>query len=294
LSALESNRLIEPLIRKWAPPEKNQKRFPFLFFLAGGTITVMLTVVIVLIMGMVIHQYSFKENILPLKLNLTYAGLVTLLYHLVNTILFYFKEYKSSQVQAEELKRFRVQAELQLVRNQVNPHFLFNNLNVLSALVMQNNAEANKFIEEFSKVYRYILNNHEKELVSLKTELHYISPYIFLLEKRFGEGLKVSIDIPDSMGEYLVIPAALQMLIENAIKHNIVSRNRPLHIRLFANGNRSITVSNNLQVKQSVENSTEIGLQNIIKRYQLVSEEKVMVNKLESDFSVQLPLIILN
>jgi len=211
-----------------------------------------------------------------------------------NTIIFYFKEYRSTRLEAEELKRFQVQAELQLVKNQINPHFLFNNLNVLSTLVMQNNNEANRFIEEFSKVYRYILNNHEKELVDLKTELHYINPYIFLLEKRFGEGLKVNINIPEHYKDCLVIPAALQMLIENAIKHNIVSRSKPLHIDLHINGNHTIVVSNNLQVKPSVENSTEIGLRNIIKRYSLVSNREVIIDSEENEFRVTLPLINAN
>ncbi len=294
LLILETNRFVEPLIRKEVPPEKFKKRFPIFFFVAGSIIATVITTGIVLIMGMMVHKYSFSENIIPLKLNLTYAWLVNLLYHLINTVIFYFKEYKTTQIQAEELKRFHAQAELQLVKNQINPHFLFNNLNVLSALVMQNNAEANKFIEEFSKVYRYILNNHEKELVALKTELHYINPYIFLLEKRFGEGLKVSINIPEKMGELLIIPAALQMLIENAIKHNVVSKNKPLHITLHINDNNSIVVSNNLQAKQTVENSTEIGLQNIIKRYKLVSTKHVDVTTADNAFTVTLPLISAN
>jgi two-component system LytT family sensor kinase len=291
---METNRLIEPYIRRIAPPERFKKRFPAVFFIAGSLIATVITSSIVLLMGMVVHPYSFAENIIPLKLNLTYAWLVNLLYHLVNTVIFYFKEYRTSYSQAEELKRFREQAELQLVKSQINPHFLFNNLNVLSSLVMQNNAEANRFIEEFSKVYRYILTHQEKELVELKTELHFINPYVFLLKKRFGEGLNVSIDIPENMGEQLIIPAALQMLIENAIKHNVVSRSKPLYISLQVQDGTCIVVSNNLQAKQTVEHSTEIGLQNIIKRYKLVSSKNVSVNKAADHFTVTLPLISAN
>lgn len=294
LLILETNRLIEPVIRKKVPPEKFKTRFPLVFFIVGSIFATCITPCVVLLMGMHVHDYSFWENITPLKLNLTFAWLVTLLFHLINTVIFYFKEYKHKQIEAEELKRFHAQAELQLVKNQINPHFLFNNLNVLSALVMQNNSEANRFIEEFSKVYRYILANHEKELVALKTELHFINPYIFLLEKRFGEGLKVSINIPDESGELLIIPAALQMLIENAIKHNVVSRNKPLIITLHITNNENIVVSNNLQAKQTVENSTGIGLQNIIKRYKLVSSKHVHVSKEENAFTVTLPLINVN
>ena len=291
---LEGNKLVEPFIRSKVPPEKFKKKFPFVFFIAGNFIATIVASFIVLLMGMVLHRYSFTENIIPLKLNLTYAWLVNLLYHLINTVIFYFKEYRSTQVEAEELKRFHAQAELQLVKNQINPHFLFNNLNVLSSLVMQNNAEANRFIEEFSKVYRYILTNQEKELVALKTELYFIDPYIFLLKKRFGDGLKVSINVPDNMGELLIIPAALQMLIENAIKHNVVSKQKPLHISLHISNNNCIVVTNNLQAKQTIEKSTEIGLQNIIKRYRLVSRQNVSVNKDIDSFIVTLPLISAN
>jgi two-component system, LytTR family, sensor kinase len=181
-----------------------------------------------------------------------------------------------------------------LIKSQVNPHFLFNNLNVLSALVIQNHSEANRFIEEFSKVYRYILHNHDKELVDLKTELHYINPYLFLLKKRFGEGLQVSIDIPEIYERCLVIPAAIQMLIENAIKHNVVSSRRPLQVNLHVNGNNTVVVSNNRQAKQTVEISTEIGLKNIIKRYSFVSNREVLIRSETSAFTVELPLIIPN
>lgn len=294
LLILESNRLSEPFVRKKVSPEKNKARFPVVFFIVGSIWSTIITVAVVLVMGMIIHQYSFEENFIPLKLNLVFAWLVNLLYHLINTIIFYFKEYKSSRIEAEEIKRFHAQAELQLLRNQVNPHFLFNNLNVLSTLVMQNNKEANRFIEEFSKVYRYILHNQEKELVPLQTELHFINPYIFLLEKRFGEGLIVSINIPEKHYESLVIPAALQLLIENAIKHNVVSRTMPLHITLHVNGNNSIVVSNNLQEKQTKESSTEIGLKNIIARYNLVTNREVLINVSATSFVVELPLINVN
>ncbi|WP_462255278.1 sensor histidine kinase [Ferruginibacter sp.] len=241
-----------------------------------------------------LHNYSFKQTVIPLKLNLIYAWLANLLFHLLNAIKFYFTQYKTKWMEAEELKRISAQAELQLVKSQINPHFLFNNLNVLSALIMKNNEEANKFIEEFSKVYRYILNNHDKELVDIKTELDFIKPYIFLLQKRFAEGLDITIEVPEPYEKFYVIPASLQMLIENAIKHNVVSKTKPLHIDVHINGNNSIVVSNNLQLRQSVDNSTKIGLANIIKRYQLVSGKNVTVKNDAVDFTVALPLLTLN
>ncbi len=291
---LEINRVTEPYIRRLVPPEKNKIKYKVSFFIAGSILATSITIAVVLVMGMLIHPYSLKENYIPLKLNITYCWLVNLLYHLINAIIFYFKEYKTTSLEAAQLKSITAQAELQLIKSQVNPHFLFNNLNVLSALIMKDNKEANRFIEEFSKVYRYILSNHEKELVELKTELDFIQPYIFLLEKRFAEGLVIKVNIAESYKDQYIIPASLQMLIENAIKHNIVSRNKPLLIDVHSNGNNTIVVSNNLQAKQTVENSTGIGLQNIIKRYRLVSNKAVTIIKDENNFTVALPLLNLN
>lgn len=290
----ESSRLIEPFFKKLINRQKNKIKTLVLFFITGSLFTTLITIGVVFFVSMGLHNYSFKQTIIPLKLNLIYAWLANLLFHLLNAIKFYFTEYKTKWMEAEELKRISAQAELQLVKSQINPHFLFNNLNVLSALIMKNNEEANKFIEEFSKVYRYILNNHDKELVDIKTELEFIKPYIFLLQKRFDVGLDITIEVPEAYEKFYVIPASLQMLIENAIKHNVVSKAKPLHIDVHINGNNTIVVSNNLQLRQSVDNSTKIGLANIIKRYQLVSGKNVTVKNGSTDFTVALPLLTLN
>lgn len=290
----ECSRFLEPLFNKLLQKQKNKIKTLLLFFATGAVSITLITIGIVFFVSMVLHDYTFKQTIVPLKLNLIYAWLVNLLFHLLNAIKFYFTEYKSKWMEAEELKRISAQAELQLVKSQINPHFLFNNLNVLSALIMKNNDEANRFIEEFSKVYRYILNNHDKELVNIKTELDFIKPYIFLLQKRFAEGLNITVNVPNGYEKFYIIPASLQMLIENAIKHNVVSKNKPLHIDVHINGNNTIVVSNNLQLRESVDNSTKIGLANIVKRYQLVSGKHVQIKNDTVDFSVTLPLLTLN
>lgn len=290
----EASRLLEPLFKKGLSRSENKIKILVLFFVAAGIITTILTTGIVFLVSEVLNKHSFAETLMPLKLNLIYAWLANLLFHLLHAIRFYFSEYKTKLTEAEELKRMTAQAELELVKSQINPHFLFNNLNVLSTLVMKNNSEANRFIEEFSKVFRYILNHHDKELVDVKTELNYIKPYIFLLEKRFTEGLHIEVNVPEEKEQFYVIPASLQMLIENAIKHNVVSKLRPLHIHVYVNGNNTIVVSNNLQLRESVDHSTKIGLQNIMKRYLLVSGRKVEVRKDENAFVVALPLLTLN
>ncbi len=290
----ETSRLIQPFFEKRIDKYKHKVTGLIYFFLASGFVSSILIIALVLLESTLIHNRSISNSIIPIKLNLIYGTLVNLLFHLVNAIFYYFKEYKIKTIETEQLKRISAQAELQVIKSQINPHFLFNNLNVLSALVMQNNSEANKFIEAFSQVYRYILNNQENELVLLKAELEFIKPYIFLLEKRFSQGLKITVDIPEKYNNYFIIPASLQMLIENAIKHNVATKVKELHILLHANGNSTLEVSNNLQLREVVENSTEIGLQNIMKRYMLVAGKKVIVEQTQDTFKVILPLLTQN
>lgn len=291
----EGNRLIKPYFKKRFYTQNNKFRFLGFFFIAGNIIGLAAAVLMVYIVGHLIYGYNQQQNWNPLKLNIIYATLINLFLHLVNAILFFFREYRRQWTEAEELRRSSEEAQVQLVKSQINPHFLFNNLNVLSSMVIKNNPEANHFIEEFSKVYRYILNNQEKELVPLQSELDFIQPYLFLLHKRFDNSLQVSINIPDHYKNCHVVPAALQMLIENAIKHNIVSSQRPLHIDIHANGNQTLIVSNNLQLRQTTEEpSTRIGLQNIMKRYEIISGRNVIVNSTPEKFEVTLPLLNLN
>lgn len=290
----EGNRLAEPFLKKRFYNGKGPIRFLGVFFVAGIILSILTATMVVLSIGSLIYHYPLEKNLEPLKLNVIYAGLINLFFHLLNAIFLFFDEYKKKLREAEELKRSGAISQLQLIKSQVNPHFLFNSLNVLSGMVVKDNPEANKYIEEFSKVYRYILNNSEKELVTIQSELDFISPYIFLLQKRFPEGLKVSINVPDMYKNFYIIPVALQMLVENAIKHNIVSRVKPLHIELFTNGNNTLVVRNNYQPRQTAEHSTLIGLQNISKRYELVSGKSVKVNSGTEHFEVALPLLQLN
>lgn len=290
----EGNRLIKPGFKKRFLQGGHNLRFLGFFFIAGNIIALLSAVAAVYIVGGLIYGYSWSQNWTPLKLNIIYATLINLFLHLVNAILFFFREYRQKWTEAEELRRNSQQAQLQLIRSQVNPHFLFNNLNVLSGMVIRDNPEANHFIEEFSKVYRYILSNQQKELVDLKAELDFVEPYLFLLSKRFEEGLDVQIRVAEEYRSWQVVPAALQMLIENAIKHNIVSRHKPLQIDIHTNGNNTLVVRNNLQPRTVKEPSTRTGLQNIRKRYELISGKDVMIRQTERFFEVSIPLLRLN
>ena len=212
------------------------------------------------------------------KLSTVFALRVNLFLQCLNGIMFFINHSRQKEIETEALRRTTTQAMLQAIRSQVNPHFLFNNLNVLSALIMTKNDQANEFIEAFSSVYRYILGNQEEELVPLQKELDFLEPYIFLLEKRFDRGLIIEKNIPESYKHYYIIPIALQILIENAIKHNIVSVHQPLVIQVFIDGENNIVVRNNLQQKAPDEASTMTGLSNISKRYEMTMGRKIRIS----------------
>lgn len=290
----EGSRWMEPYIKRNTYNGKGPIRFLLLFFLYGNVIAFMAATSVVAFIGPVLHQYPLEKSIEPLKLNVIYAGLVNLFFHLLNAIFFFFDEYRKKLLETEELKRTSTISQLQLIKSQINPHFLFNSLNVLSGMVVKDNPEANRYIEEFSKVYRYILSHQDKELVPLETEMEFIKPYIFLLEKRFPGAVKFDINIDETAGRLHIIPVAIQMIIENAIKHNVASKSKPLCISVETNEKSILSIRNNLQPRQSIESSTQIGLKNIKKRYELVSGKDVVVMNSDTVFEVQLPLLQLN
>jgi two-component system, LytTR family, sensor kinase len=288
----EGSRLIENLFLKTPAPERREshKRL-LLFFFAGTAISMAAAVIAVITMGVLILGQPLKNQFIPFKLTITYATLANLLFHLVNAAYHYLKQYKTKELEAEELKRINMQAQLQAVNNQINPHFLFNNLNVLSGLVLTDPKEANRFTEAFSQVYRYILSAQDKELVAVSDELDFIQPYLFLLQKRFPGGLNITMEVSDEAKKLYMVPAALQMLIENAIKHNVASSSRPLSIDIYANGKQVLRVKNNLQPKITKEVSSSIGLQNINQRYGLLFQKSIIIENEAGHFMVELPLI---
>lgn len=204
--------------------------------------------------------------------------------------IYFMHELKDSVEEKEMLKRESLQAQLSALRNQVNPHFLFNNLNTLSSLIPENPKHAVDFVQQLSVVYRHILEVKEEKSILLKDELIVLNAYTFLLKTRFGNNLEVKVDIPEEKLQKQIVPLSLQILMENAIKHNIVSSDKPLHIDVFAE-NGSLVVSNNLQIKNQVNESTGIGLDNIRNRYKMLGDKPVTVTETETNFTVSIPLI---
>jgi LytS/YehU family sensor histidine kinase len=198
--------------------------------------------------------------------------------------------WKRSLVEIEKYRTENLQAQLQNLKNQLNPHFLFNNLSVLSSLVYIDQDKAVDFINQLSKVYRYLLDNRDTELVSLDTELNFIRSYTYLIKIRFDKNIIFNIDVPKEKLTLLLPPLALQMLIENAIKHNEISEELPLTVDLNIKDGK-LEVSNNLQLRSTNEVSSKTGLQNIKDRYKFFTDELVEVYETKDRFIVKVPLL---
>ncbi len=199
-------------------------------------------------------------------------------------------QLKHVMVEREKLKKENLQSQLETLKNQVNPHFLFNSLNTLASVIPEDPVMAVKFVQNLSTVYRYILEIRNKELITIREEIECINAYEFLLKIRFGESIVLRVKVPNEDLEKQIVPLSLQILLENAIKHNVVSKKRPLTIE-FKSVNENLIVVNNLQPKMEQEHSTKMGLENVKKRYQLLSGRNVEVIQGSETFSVALPII---
>jgi two-component system, LytTR family, sensor kinase len=286
----EINRIIQPYVTRWSSPQADERRRLIMYFLIATTLSIAATWGIVAIFHFWIIGRPQTLIINPLKLSVIYIVLANLLFHLLHAVVLYQTRFRTKMLEAEQLKSENIQAQLLAVKSQINPHFLFNNLNVLSSLIMQESHDANRFIEEFSKVYQYILTAGEKEMVTVEKELAFLKPYTYLLQKRFGEGLQFEFDIKPGHRNYYIVPISLQLLIENAIKHNVVSKSRPLTIHIHSNGSETLVIQNNLQAKLNPEPSTQTGLSNISKRYRFITGRNIDIDNSNGYFTVTLPL----
>ncbi len=241
-----------------------------------------------------------------------YSGKSIMIIELVTVVIIalvlYINEFFSSWREAvkneESLKREKLALEYDSLKNQVNPHFLFNSLNTLSGLIGKDEEKATRFVKQLSDIYRYVLEQKDRELVPLNTEMKFVGNYISLMKIRFGDNLIVESDISEG-SPFKIIPLSVQMLLENAIKHNIVSRDKPLTIKITLAAGEYLQVSNNLQKKSSILGGDtgeweKHGLMNIKSRYEYLSERDFEVNgaseepfpeELHGSFVVSIPLI---
>ncbi|MDN3202569.1 sensor histidine kinase [Algoriphagus sediminis] len=231
--------------------------------------------------------YSFVGK--NLLLTGGFAFRINLFLNCVNAIVFFNNRFQQKQIETEKLKTETIRAQVGSLNAQLNPHFFFNNLNALSELISSDVKAAEKYLQNLSKIYRYVLQNNSNELVSLHQEMNFLNSYLDLLDVRFGDSLDIELEDFDKKNEVFIAPVVLQLLIENIVKHNFFTSKKPLKVVVGKVG-ESISVWNEKQKKNVVEESMGIGLKNIIERYAFLNRE-VIVNDLDDSFQVLIPLI---
>ncbi|SFA80691.1 sensor histidine kinase [Algoriphagus aquimarinus] len=226
----------------------------------------------------------FEYSLMPMGIALGFMALFTTRSWLL--------EWRKSALEAEILRSEKLASQYQSLKDQLNPHFLFNSLNVLSSLVYESADKSAAFIQKLSRIYRYVLEAQKEELIELEKEVGFAENFLELQKIRFEESLKFSIEIRDTGG--FLPPLSLQLLLENAIKHNIVSEEDPLFINIYRKEN-NLWISNTFQPKTSkTEPSTGVGLNNIKMRYQLLSDRSIEIIKTDNEFLVKLPILELS
>jgi len=216
--------------------------------------------------------------------------IITLMFSLFELGMFFLFKWRFSLAEIERFKKENTEFKFEMLRNQVNPHFLFNSLNTLSSVMYENIDTAATYIRRLSDVYRYVLEHKQKDLVSLERELQFIDAYKYLFELRFKERLSFNVEISDELKEKLIAPMTLQMLLENAVKHNVISIKRPLKVVITSDKN-FIVVKNNYQPKQPEGYSSGMGLSNIKNQYAYLSKAEVEITNMNKEFVVKIPLI---
>lgn len=242
-----------------------------------------------------VHENLFPHPKRPGVTDFDYAVASLTIVLLVSAIyegVYLYYRWRESLVEQERLRRENVESQLMGLRNQVNPHFLFNSLNTLVYMIPEDPGRAVTFVRKLSKVYRYVLEIRDRQLISLGEELQFMESYVFLLKERFGSNIDVRVEAPPAAHARLIVPLSLQLLLENAIKHNIISSEHPLHITVEVDDEAGrLWVRNNLQPKHQEQPSTRVGLQNIRNRYAFFTPEPVEVIDDGQIFAVALPLL---
>lgn len=198
--------------------------------------------------------------------------------------------WKEAMLRTERAQRESLQSQLDSLKSQVNPHFLFNSLNTLASLIPDDPDHAVDFVQGLAKIYRYILEIQDRELITVREEWKCVEAYLFLLQTRFGDNLKVEVDLPQAAMSLSLVPLAMQMAIENVVKHNVISQRKPLTLRICINAAGKLALENTLQQKDTTA-SIGKGLNNIRNRYQLITQQEIAVTTTAATFTLELPLI---
>jgi sensor histidine kinase YesM len=271
---------------------KNKGKYRFATGLFGSVLLTLVTIFFVrMVHRTVIDRVTLEVFFQTERLQFYYIALIiTLVISLFFHAFHFYKELQKKKLTEQKIIAGTASAQFESLKNQIDPHFLFNSLNVLTSLIEENPENAQKFTTSLSKIYRYVLEQKDKELVSLEEELTFAKTYIQLLQMRFENS--VFVELPNQLQnpEAKVVPLSLQLLLENTIKHNIVSESKPLRIKIYEENN-TLVVENNLQRKEVLSTRKGVGLQNIINRYGILSSRKVEIIETNRLFQVKLPIL---
>lgn len=253
------------------------------------------SLVITIVLSVVFSEGAFlllPKNPFPVNLQITMnliKDLIVLIIVLLSTSLLYsINQRQLTLFENEKLVADNIRIRYEVLKNQVDPHFLFNSLNTLDGLIGIDNERAHEYVQNLSQVFRYAISN--KEVMHLDEELDFTESYAHLMKIRYGENLQIQYRIDEKYRNYYILPVSLQLLVENAIKHNVVSSKHPLVITIETTPNNTIKVLNTIQLKNEVEHGEGIGLANLTERYELLFQKEVIITKTDS-FCVEIPLI---
>lgn len=277
--------LLDKLLERVLPVPERLKRRIFVQLFSSAAITMIMYVCIRYFWSLISDRDSTEFFFLGAAIGLalvTFSSTGLILIRLVS-------EWMLAQQQIEEMKREKIQMDYNQLQDQLNPHFLFNNLSVLKSLITYNTQAALSFTDNFTDVYRYVLDAKKNNITSLDSELAFIESYIALHKERLGDGLVISFESDGDTSSYVIAPMSLQILIENSIKHNVASKSQPLQITVIKESDY-ITVENPIQKKIS-SYSTNTGLSNLVQRYQFLTDKPVLIKNDTKFFKVSVPLL---
>jgi hypothetical protein len=201
-----------------------------------------------------------------------------------------YESYRATLSETEQLKKEYMQSQLLGLKSQMNPHFLFNGLNTLSSLIQEDAEKAEDFLDHMSKVYRYLLRNNEEQLVSVQTEINFISSYYFLLKARYGDGLQLAISVDKSHGEFFLPPLTLQMIFENILTYNEVSKSNPMLIEINSRGDE-LVIKHTVQMKLNCTDCFDESIENISNKFKLLCQKEVEILETPTYRTIRLPLL---
>jgi sensor histidine kinase YesM len=284
----EGTRFFMLNLRRWLA----WNRRPMQHILAQALLSSLYSGLIVGLSIYISYNFIYQSHISPLRIRQTIGIgiLITLMMNAIYEGIYFSRQWRTNFIRGEVLRRTNLRSQFESLKHQVNPHFLFNSLNTLATLIEENPILAKRFVAELSKLYQYVLESRDHSLVTLEKELDFVETYVFLQQMRFGQNLGLECSLPPDVLQTQIPPLTLQLLAENAVKHNIISPEKPLHIRIFKKDD-CISVANNVQKKAVLESSTGIGLKNIMERYRYFSTQPVVVDKSDEEFSVCLPIL---